>query len=82
MQMYANSVIKNSLWNTLAYVTVSDVREEITVTFRGTIPDLRNYLLDATLFNTGTNNIKFHLGFYVATMSLYDDVSQWKIGLT
>lgn len=73
--MYRFVVIKNNLLNTLAYVTVSDARKEITVNFRGTIVDLRNYLLDATLFNPGFNDIKFHLGFYVATMSLYNDVS-------
>lgn len=68
-------VIKNSLLNTLAFVTVSNSRKEITVTYRGTIVDLRNYLLDAALFQVGFTNIKFHFGFYVATMSLYNDVS-------
>lgn len=75
--MYRFIVLKNILLNTLAFVTVSDSRKEITVTFRGTIVDLRNYLLDATLFNPGFNNIRFHLGFYFATMSLYNDVRSY-----
>ncbi|XP_037049534.1 lipase-like [Bradysia coprophila] len=70
------AVFKNILFNTLAFVTVSDSRKEIAVTFRGTIVDLRNYLLDAAFFNVGFGNIKFHFGFYVATMSLYNNVIQ------
>lgn len=77
IQMCPIIVLKNNLLNTLAFITVSDSRQEIVVSYRGTIVDLRNYLLDATLLNLGTNGMKVHLGFYVATMSLYRSVSHF-----
>lgn len=71
--------IHNDVHNTLALVTCSENRKEIVVAFRGTW-NVWNVVLDALLIagrNSNTpNDIKIHQGFYIATMSLYEDVSK------
>ncbi|XP_037038368.1 lipase-like [Bradysia coprophila] len=72
-----HEVIKNTFHDTLALVTLSEDREEIVVTFRGTA-NVWNVVLDALLILGRDSNtpkqVKIHRGFYIATMSLYDDV--------
>lgn len=65
----------------MAIVALSKKRKEIVVAFRGTW-NVWNVVLDALLICGRTSNtprqIKIHQGFYMATMSLYDDVSMSK----
>lgn len=69
---------ENNIHNTLTLVSLSHRRKEIIVGFRGTW-NVWNVILDV-LFISGRHgstpsDIKIHMGFYIATMSLYDDVS-------
>lgn len=73
-------VINNEKHVTLALVALSNTRKEIVVSFRGAI-NIWNFVLDG-IFNNGNvpgrshnDNIKMHTGFYIATISLYDEVS-------
>ncbi|XP_037038648.1 lipase-like [Bradysia coprophila] len=70
-------VIPNNMHNTLALITLSKNRKEIVVAFRGTW-NVWNVILDVLLINGREGNspkqIKVHQGFYIAAMSLYDDV--------
>lgn len=71
----------NNNTDTTALVTVSKARKEIVVAFRGTA-NIWNTVLDlATIAATYPNlpsGVKLHAGFHAATMSLYNDVSQFK----
>lgn len=65
----------SGFYGTKALVTVHDSKEEIVVTFRGSVA-LMNWLMDAFLFQTGVDNkIKLHRGVFLSTMSVYNDVS-------
>lgn len=58
-------------------VALSHVRKEIVVSFRGSGNSMNLVLDFALLMNVRANNssnIKVHTGFYIATMSLYDQV--------
>lgn len=71
------SVLNNSLQDTRAIVTLSETREEIVVTYRGSY-NVWNALQDITLIATKVDNtspIKIHTGFHIAAQSLYSDVS-------
>lgn len=61
----------------MALITVSHSRKEIVIAFRGS-QDAWNYVLDAIFFQKDIDGCKFHLGFYIATMSLYDKVSLYE----
>ncbi|XP_037039210.1 lipase-like [Bradysia coprophila] len=72
-----HTVLNNNVHNTLALVTLSKKRQEIVVAFRGTW-NVWNVVLDvlliaATPYDT-PEPILIHQGFYIAEMSLYDDV--------
>jgi len=75
--IYNYTVLKSNSVDTLALITLSFTREEIVVTYRGTA-NIWNWILDFTAitFNypSTPSGIKLHLGFYVATLSLYNDV--------
>lgn len=72
-----HKVRPNDEHNTLALVTLSKNRKEIVVGFRGTW-NVWNVVLDVLLINgregKSSKQIKIHQGFYIAAMSLYDDV--------
>lgn len=59
-------------------ITLSKTRKEIVVAFRGTT-NLANFVEDVVLISARNSDtpspIKVHQGFYIATMSLYPDVS-------
>lgn len=63
-------------------ITLSHKRKEIVATFRGS-QNPWNFVLDFTMFSVCFNsdcNIKLHVGFYIFTMSLYDEVTTiWNI---
>jgi len=72
-----HTVLNNNVHNTIALVTLSKTRKEIVVAFRGTW-NVWNVVLDALLIcarhSETPEQIQIHQGFYMATMSLYDDV--------
>lgn len=76
--MYFLSVLNNNVHNTVSIVALSKKRKEIVVAFRGTW-NVWNVVLDALLIcarnSKSPAGIKIHQGFYIATMSLYEDVS-------
>lgn len=62
-----------------ALITVSDKRKEIVISYRGSLTPT-DFLLDVTMINASPvedSNIKIHKGFYIATMSLYDQVNSY-----
>lgn len=67
----------NNKTDTTALVAVSKTREEIVVTYRGTM-NIWNVVLDvaavAISYPNTPKGIKIHAGFHAATMSLYSDV--------
>lgn len=67
------SVIRNDVHNTISLITLSKRRKEIVIAYRGSM-NTWNFILDALMVNGGRDNIKIHRGFYIATMSLYDEV--------
>ncbi|KAJ6635787.1 Lipase, partial [Pseudolycoriella hygida] len=71
-------VLRNAIENTLALVSLSERRKEIVVAYRGT-SNASNFILDLFAIKgderiSGIKGIKMHRGFYIATMSLYEDV--------
>jgi hypothetical protein len=75
--VYDHTVIMNNKTDTTALVAVSKTREEIVVTYRGTM-NIWNVVLDvaavAISYPNTPKGIKIHAGFHAATMSLYSDV--------
>lgn len=69
----------NNDHDTAALVTISKTRKEIVVAFRGTM-NIWNIILDlatiAVTYPNAPGGIKLHVGFYIAAMSLYKDVSR------
>ncbi len=73
-----NLVLMNNDTDVTALVTLSHKRKEIVVTYRGS-QNVWNYVLDFTPLNVCYNgpecDIKIHIGFYIFTMSLYNEVN-------
>lgn len=61
-----------------ALITISHCRKEIVITLRGS-QNAWNVVLSSLALNVQKDdtdpNIKMHLGIYIATMSLYNEVS-------
>ena len=70
-------VLTNDDMNVAALVTLSHKRKEIVVTFRGS-QNPWNFVLDFTMltvcYNPPDCDIKLHVGFYLFTMAMYDEV--------
>lgn len=70
--------MNNSTHDTSVLIALSEKRKEIVVAFRATL-NVWNTVLDAAIVqissHDGTDRIKIHQGFYIATMSLYESVS-------
>lgn len=71
-------VLMNNDTDVTALVTLSNKRKEIVVTFRGS-QNPWNFVLDFTMLSVCYDipdcDIRLHVGFYIFTMSLYDEVS-------
>jgi hypothetical protein len=71
----ALTLFEHKAYDTLAMVTVNRNRNEVIVTFRGSIQWLAWTMDNTQLIQDAIKGIRIHRGVHLATMSVYNDVS-------